>query len=103
MGELKQGLLSKGHSVNGSYSVLLLVKKSSTAESYRIKGIDGKLYFLKIFYPTKLHRSSFDKDKNILEIEILKALNNENVVSYKDSGDLIIEDRKYYFLILQFI
>jgi len=103
MGELKQGLLSKGHSVKGSYSVLLLVKKSSTAETYRIKGLDGKLYFLKIFYPTKLHRSSFDKDKNILEIEILKALNNENVVSYKDSGDLIIEDRKYYFLILQFI
>jgi transitional endoplasmic reticulum ATPase len=103
MGELKQGILSKGHSVNGNYSVLLLVKKSPTSETYRIKGIDGKLYILKIFYPTKLHRSSFDNDKNILEIEILKALNNKNIVSYKDSGDLIIENRKYYFLILQFV
>ncbi len=103
MEEVKRGLLLKGHSVNGLYNVLLLIKKSSTTETYRIKGADGKLYFLKVFYPTKLHRSSFDSERNLFEIEILKSLNHYNIASYKDSGDLIIEGKKYYFLILQFI
>ena len=38
----KQGILPKNFSVNEKYSVLLFIKKGSNAETYRVKGKDGK-------------------------------------------------------------
>lgn len=97
------GILPKNFSVNEKYSVLLFIKQGSNAETYRIKGNDGKLYFLKLFNFAKLHRSAFDDENNLLEIEFLKKVMHENIVSYKDSGELIFEGKKYGFLILDFI
>lgn len=98
-----KGILPKNFSVNEKYSVLLFIKQGSNAETYRIKGNDGKLYFLKLFNFAKLHRSAFDDENNLLEIEFLKKVMHENIVSYKDSGELIFEGKKYGFLILDFI
>ncbi len=41
-----QGKLPKNFSVNDKYSVMLFIKQGSNAETYRVKGKDGKLYFL---------------------------------------------------------
>ena len=95
--------LPKNFSVNEKYSVVLFIKHGSNAETYRVKGNDGKLYFLKLFNYAKLHRSAFDSENNLLEIEFLKTINNSNIVGYKDSGDLIFEGKKYGFLVLDFI
>jgi len=97
------GILPKNFSINDKYNVLLFIKQGSNAETYRIKGKDGKLYFLKLFDLAKLHRSAFDKDNNILEIELLKTLKHPNIVSYIDSGEIIFESKKFAFLILNFI
>ena len=67
-----KGILPKNFSVNEKYSVMLFIKQGSNAETYRIKGNDGKLYFLKLFNYAKLHRSAFDEGNNLLEIEFLK-------------------------------
>ena len=88
-----KGILPKGFSVNDNYKVLLFIKQGRNAETYRIKGNDGKLYFLKLFNYAKIGRSSFDKDNNLLEIEFLKKVSHENIVSYKDSGELIFENK----------
>lgn len=98
-----KGILPKGFSVKDNYKVLLFIKQGRNAETYRIKGNDGKLYFLKLFNYAKIGRSSFDKDNNLLEIEFLKKVSHENIVSYKDSGELIFENKKYNYLILDFI
>jgi transitional endoplasmic reticulum ATPase len=37
------------------------------------------------------------------EIEFLKAIQHPNIVSYKDSGELIFEGKKFGFLVLDFI
>jgi transitional endoplasmic reticulum ATPase len=103
MQNLKQGVLPKNFSVNEKYSVVLFIKQSSNAETYRVKGKDGKLYFLKLFNYSKLHRSAFDSENNLLEIEFLKSINHSNIVSYKDSGELIYERKKYGYLVLNFI
>jgi transitional endoplasmic reticulum ATPase len=103
MDSIKEGILPKNFVVNEKYAVMLLVKQGSNAETYRVKGKNGKLYFLKLFNYYKLQRSSFDKDNNILEIEILKSLKHANIVSYVDSGEVIFEGRKYGFLVLNFI
>jgi len=98
-----KGILPKDFLLDEKYKVLLFIKQGSTAETYRVKGMDGELYFLKLFQNTKLHRSAFDKDYNLLEIEIVKLLEHPNIVSYKGSGELIYEGRKYGYVVLDFI
>ncbi len=98
-----KGILPKGFSINDKYSILLFIKQGSNAETYRVKGTDGKLYFLKLFNYSKLHHSAFDRDNNLLEIEILKNVKHENIVTYKDSGEVIYENKKFGYLVLDFI
>lgn len=98
-----KGILPKGFSIDEKYNVLLFIKQGNNAETYRVKCSDGKLYFLKLFNYAKLHRSAFDNENNILEIELLKKVKHENIVSYKDSGELIFENRKFGYLVLNFV
>ncbi len=100
---LKQGILPNNFSVNEKYKVLLFIKQGSNAETYRVKGSDGKLYFLKLFNFGKLHHTAFDSENNLLEIEFLKTTKHPNIVSYKDSGELIYDGKKFGFLVLNFI
>lgn len=100
---VSKGILSKNEVINSKYTILLFIKNGSNAQTYRVKGSDGKLYFLKLFNYSKLHRSQFDMDGNLLEIEILKQINHPNIVKYRDSGEIIIENQKYAFLVLDFI
>ncbi len=99
----KPSILPKNFLVNEKFHVLLFIKKGSNAETYRVKGTDGKLYLLKLFNYSKLHRSAFDSENNLLEIEFLKTVKHANIVSYKDSGELIYEGKKFVFLVLNFI
>ncbi|MDR0431227.1 MAG: AAA family ATPase [Tannerellaceae bacterium] len=106
MDNLKQGVLPKKYIVDDKYSVLLFIKKGSNAETYRVKGKDGKIYFLKLFNYAKLHRSAFDAENNLLEIEFLKRIGKDaqpNIVLYKDSGELIADGKKFGYLVLHFI
>jgi transitional endoplasmic reticulum ATPase len=96
-------MLSKNFSINDNYKVLLFVKQGSYAETYRVKGNDGKLYFLKLFNYSQLHKSAFDENNNINEIELIKSNKQSNLVSYKDNGEIIIENKKYAYLVLNFI
>ncbi len=100
---LKRTILPKNFSVNEKYNVLFFIKQGNNAETYRVKGTDGKLYFLKLFTFAKLHRSAFDSENNLIEIEILKSIKHPNIVAYKDSGELIYEGKKFGFLVLNFI
>lgn len=99
----KQGILPKNFLVNEKYSVLLFIKQGNNAETYRVKGKDGKLYLLKLFNYAKLHRSAFDSENNLLEIEFLKSIKHPNIVSFKDNGEIIFEGKKFGFLVLNFI
>lgn len=103
MNKSQQGFLPKGFSVNEKYTVMLFIKQGGSSETYRVKGKDGKLYFLKLFNYTKLPRSAFDNENNLLEIEFLKLAKHPNIVEYKDSGELIYDGRKFLFLVLNFI
>jgi transitional endoplasmic reticulum ATPase len=103
METIYKGILPKNFSVDEKYSVVLFIKQGSNAETYRVKGKDGKLYFFKLFNYAKLHRSAFDSENNLLEIEFLKSIKHPNIVSYKDSGELIFEGRKFGYLVLNFI
>ena len=98
-----QGILPKGFTVKGLYTVVLFIKKSATAETYRVRGPDGKLYFLKLFNISMADPTAFDGAQNLLEIEVLKKADHPNIVPFKDCGELIVGNSSYSFLVLHFI
>lgn len=103
MENLAKPILAKNFLVNEKYSVMLFIKKGRNAETYRVKGKDGRLYFLKLFSYAKIHRSSLDSDNNLLEVQIIKLIKNENVAAYKDDGEIIFEGKKFGYLVLNFV
>jgi len=103
MSNEKQYTIQKNITLDSKYIILLFIKKGRNAETYRVKGTDGKLYFLKLFNPAQLQHSAFDKDGNLLEIELQKQCKHPNIAGYKDSGEVIIGSRKFLYLVLDFI
>lgn len=99
----RQYTFHKNTVLSGEYIVLFFIKKGRNAETYRVKGKDGKLYFLKLFNPSRLHHSAFNEKGDLQEIEFLKRIKHENIVSYKDSGEITVDGKKYVYLVLNFI
>lgn len=87
----------------GNYTVTFQVKEGDYAETYRVKDSAGKNRFLKLINCAKLHRTHFDKDGNILEVEIAKQLDNPNIVKYRDDGEIILNGRKFAYIVFDFI
>jgi transitional endoplasmic reticulum ATPase len=100
---MKQQTLSKNKVLDSKYTVLFFIKKSRNAETYRVRGTDGKLYFLKLFNPAQVHHSAFDINGSLLEIEFLKHTKHPNIASFKDNGEIALEGKRFLYLVLDFI
>lgn len=98
-----KNILSKGQKIGDKYKVTFFLKKGSYAETYRVKDQEGKTQLLKLFAFAKLDRTQFSPNGEILEIEILKKIQHPNLVKFQDAGDLIIENLKYAYVVLDFI
>ncbi len=96
-------ILSKGQTIGDKYKVTFFLKKGSYAETYRVQNQEGKTKLLKLFSYSKLDRTQFDNNGDILEIEILKHIKHPNLVAYCDNGELLLNNQKYAFVILDFI
>ncbi len=96
-------ILSKGQVIDDQYTVTFFLKKGSYAESYRVIDKEKKTKLLKLFSYSKLTRTQFDINDDVLEIEILKTLKHPNIVKLKDSGNLLLDNQKYAYAILDFI
>ena len=60
-------ILSKGQSINDKFKVTFFLKKGSYAETYRVKDQDGKTKLLKLFAYSKLNRTQFTENDDVLE------------------------------------
>ena len=98
-----KNILSKGQIINGQYTIAFFLKKGNYAETYRVTDSEKNTKFLKLFSYSRLHRTQFDGNGDVLEIEILKKLNHPNIVRYYDSGTLTIDNQKYAYAVLDFI
>ena len=87
----------------GNYTIIFPIKEGDYAETYRVKDSAGKNRFLKLINCARLHRTQFDSDGNILEVRIAKQLDNPNIVKYRDSGETLINGRKFAYLVFDFI
>jgi transitional endoplasmic reticulum ATPase len=98
-----KSILTKGQVIDDKYTISFFLKKGSYAETYRVIDKEKKTKLLKLFSYSKLTRTQFDINDDVLEIEILKTLKHPNIVNFKDSGNLLIENQKYAYAILDFI
>lgn len=96
-------ILTKGQIIDDKFTVAFFLKKGSYAETYRVQDKKGQTKFLKLFCYAKFHRTQFDQNGDVLEIEILKKLKHPNIVKITDSGNLLFENQKYAYAILDFI
>ena len=93
---------AKKHQI-GNYTIMFPIKEGGYAETYRVKDSVGKNRFLKLINCAKLHRTQFDSDGNILEVQIAKQLDNPNIVKYCDSGETIINGCKFAYIVFDYI
>lgn len=56
----------------GGYIIAFPIREGDYAETYRVKDSDGKNRFLKLINYAKLHRTQFDVEGRVLEVEIAK-------------------------------
>lgn len=87
----------------GGYIIAFPIKEGDYAESYRVKDSDGKNRFLKLINCAKLHRTQFDGDGRVLEVEIAKQLKHPHLAGYIDSGEVILNGTKYSYIVFDFI
>jgi transitional endoplasmic reticulum ATPase len=99
----ERSILPKGYQISDNYRITFFLKKGDYAENYRAKDKAGKTRFLKLFSYAKLHRTQFNEAGDILEIELLKKIEHPNIVKYHDDGELMIDNQKYAYVVLDFI
>ncbi|MBP6936730.1 AAA family ATPase [Bacteroides sp.] len=99
----KKSILVKGHVINEKYSVNFFLKKGGYAETYRVQNEAKETKFLKLFDYSKLHRTQFTSNDDILEIEMLKQIKHPNLVKYNDHGNIIISGQKFAYVVLDFV
>ncbi|WP_310593785.1 AAA family ATPase [Flavobacterium sp.] len=96
-------ILSKGQTIDNKYSVSFFLKKGSYAETYRVQNEAKETKILKLFDFAKLHRTQFTESGDVLEIEILKQIKHSNLVKYNDNGNIIIDNQKLAYVVLDFV
>lgn len=99
----KNSILRKGQIIDHKYTINFFIKKGDYAETYRVQNNEKQIKLLKLFDYKKLHHSQFTENDEVLEIEILKNINHPNILKYYDSGDIVVENQKYAYLVLDFI
>lgn len=102
MNHLKS-ILEKGQIIDNKYLVRFYLKRGKYTETYRVHNEANETKFLKLYDYSKLHRTHFIDNGDVLEIQILKHINHPNVLKYNDSGNVIIDGKKFAYIVLDFI
>lgn len=100
---MNKSILTKGQSIDDKYSVSFFLKKGSYAETYRVQNEAKETKILKLFDFAKLHRTQFTESGEILEIEMLKQIKHSNLIKYTDSGNVVINNQKLAYVVLDFV
>lgn len=95
-------ILDIGQKFN-DFKVVFFIKQGEYAETYRVKSADGKLRFLKLINRGKLHKSQFTDDGKILEIEIVRNLDNQGLCKFISDGECVMHGQRYAYFVTEFI
>jgi serine/threonine protein kinase len=95
--------LNEHYIIDNKYFTQFLLKSGEFITIFRVKDKHNVNYLLKLYDLEKLHKENFDEYGNIYEIEIVKNLSHPNIEVFVDSGNTIINDKNYLYLVFKYI
>jgi transitional endoplasmic reticulum ATPase len=87
----------------GKYTVVFPHKEGQYADTYRVKDENGKVKFLKLIYMEELKVFQYDKDGQVIEVELAKSLNHDNLCSFVDSGKLEKDGHQLLYIVTEYV
>ena len=87
----------------GKYVVVFPHKEGSYAQTYRVKDENGKVKFLKLIFMEELEVYQYDKDGQVIEVELASSLNHMNLCSFVDSGKLEREGHQLLYVVTEYV
>lgn len=87
----------------GKYVVVFPHKEGSYAQTYRVKDENGKVKFLKLIFMEELEVYQYDKDGQVIEVELASSLNHMNLCSFVDSGKLERDDHQLLYVVTEYV
>lgn len=87
----------------GKYIVVFPHKEGSYAETYRVKDEYGKVKFLKLIYMEELKVFQYDKDGQVIEVELANSLNHSNLCSFVDTGRLEKDGHQLLYIVTEYV
>ena len=87
----------------GKYTVVFPHKEGSYADTYRVKDENGKVKFLKLILMEELKVFQYDKDGQVIEVELAKSLNHDNLCSFVDSGKLEKDGHQLLYIVTEYV
>ncbi len=87
----------------GKYTVVFPHKEGTYADTYRVKDENGKVKFLKLIIMEELKVFQYDKDGQVIEVELAKSLNHDNLCSYVDSGKLEKDGHQLLYIVTEYV
>lgn len=87
----------------GKYTVVFPHKEGLYADTYRVKDEYGKVKFLKLIYMEELKVFQYDKDGQVIEVELAKSLNHDNLCSFVDSGKLEKDGHQLLYIVTEYV
>ena len=86
----------------GNYTVAQFIKKSATAESYRVTDSERNDFFLKLFDMSTFPKKLLFEGKEVYEIKLSKELKSQYVINYVGDGSFTKNGISYQYLITEF-
>lgn len=87
----------------GKYTVVFPHREGTYAETYRVKDADSKVKFMKLIFMEKLKAFQFDGKGNVIEEEITKVLQYDNLCCYVDSGRLEYQEHQLLYIVTEYV
>lgn len=87
----------------GKYVVVFPYKEGNYAQTYRVKDEYGKVKFLKLIFMEELEVFQYDRDGQVIEVELASSLNHMNLCSFVDSGKLEWKEHQLLYIVNEYV
>ena len=87
----------------GKYIVVFPHKEGCYAQTYRVKDENGKVKFLKLIFMEELEVFQYDRDGQVIEVELASSLNHMNLCSFVDSGELEWNEHQLLYIVTEYV
>jgi len=99
----KENILQKGFSIANRFEIQFPIGGNSFAQSYRAKDNTGKTVRIDLINLASLSSTYFNENGKLLQIDLLKKLKHNNIQTFLEEGETIIDKQKYVYLIFEFV